>query len=759
MPQQPFEHLAGTIERVTFHSADSGFCVLRVNVKGQREPMTVVGTLPNPTAGEWLDAQGRWIIDNQHGQQFKAEILRTTHPDTVEGIEKYLGSGLIKGIGPELAKRMVSAFGREVFEIIEKTPERLREVTGIGKLRQAKILGAWKESQAVRKIMVFLHSHGVGTSRAFRIYKTYGDDAIEKVQENPYRLAQDIWGIGFKSADQIAASLGIGKQSDLRARAGVAFVLQELTNDGHCAFPHAGLIKKAITVLEIPESIIESAVQHELEAERIVERPGPIDDKLIYLAALDVAEHRLAENLIALSKGAHPCPAIDVPKAIAWVENQVRMKLAPAQKEAVELAVHSKVMVITGGPGVGKTSLVNAILKIFKAKKLDVVLCAPTGRAAKRMSETSGMEAKTIHRLLEFDPSSGGFKHNADDPLEGDVFIIDETSMVDLPLANQVVRAIPPQAALILVGDVDQLPSVGPGCVLRDIIESGVIPVCRLTEVFRQAAQSAIISNAHRINRGLMPEFPKRKEEKPSSDFYFFEAEEPEKAVETVLKLIQTSIPTTFGMRPAEIQVLTPMQRGDLGARNLNQVLQTALNPNGLSVQRFGWTFRAGDRVMQTVNDYEKDVFNGDIGVIATLDDEAKELTVNYDGRDVVYDFQELDELVLSYAVTIHKSQGSEYPVVIVPIHTQHYMLLQRNLLYTAITRGRKLVVLVGTRKALAMAVKRVDSRRRVTSLRERLVAATGTSEKVLKLPTFWDHGASKVAEDPPEYGASAIIE
>ena len=756
MPQQPLDHLTGTIERVTFHSAESGFCVLRVNVKGQREPMTVVGTLPNPTAGEWLDAQGRWAIDNKHGQQFKAEVLRTTHPDTPEGIEKYLGSGLIKGIGPEFAKRMVSAFGKEIFEIIEKTPERLREVAGIGKIRQAKILEAWKENQAVRKIMVFLHSHGVGTSRAFRIYKTYGDEAIEKVQENPYRLAQDIWGIGFKSADQIAASLGIGKQSDLRARAGVAYVLQELTNDGHCAFPRTGLLKKAIKVLEIPENIIESAIQHELEAERIVERPGPDEDKLIYLAALDVAEHRLADKLIALSKGAHPCPAIDVPKAIAWVESKIGLKLAPAQKEAVALAVKSKVMVITGGPGVGKTSLVNAILKIFKAKKLNVVLCAPTGRAAKRMSETSGMESKTIHRLLEFDPASGGFKHNADDPLEGDVFIIDETSMVDLPLANQTVRAIPGHAALILVGDVDQLPSVGPGCVLRDIIDSSAIPVCRLTEVFRQAAKSAIISNAHRINRGLMPEFPKAKEEKPSSDFYFFEAEEPEKAVETVLRLIQTSIPNKFGIRPKEIQVLTPMQRGELGARNLNQVLQAALNPAGPAVQRYGWTFRTGDRVMQTANDYEKDVYNGDIGVIAALDEEEKELSVDFDGRAVVYDFQELDELALSYAVTVHKSQGSEYPVVVVPIHSQHYMLLQRNLLYTAITRGRKLVVLVGTRKALAMAVKRVDSRRRVTSLRERLIEAAGKSGKALQLPGFREQEMGNAAEEPPRYGASA---
>ena len=753
MSQQPLEHLAGTIERVTFHSGESGFCVLQVNVRGQREPVPVIGTLPNVSAGEWIDAQGRWAIDSKHGQQFKAEVLRTTHPDTAEGIEKYLGSGLIKGIGPEFAKRLVQNFGKEVFEIIEKQPERLREVSGIGKIRQAKILGAWKENQAVRKIMVFLHSHGCGTSRAFRIYKAYGDEAIEKVQEDPYRLARDIWGIGFKSADQIAASLGIGKQSDLRARAGVSYALQELTNDGHCAFPRDGLIKKAVKILEIPADIIEAAIQHELEARRLVERPGSNGSPLIYLAALDFAEQRLTENLIALSKGAHLCPRIDLPKAIQWVEAKIDLKLAPAQKDAIRLAVSSKVMVITGGPGVGKTSLVNAILKIFMAKKLDVVLCAPTGRAAKRLSETSGMEAKTIHRLLEFDPKTGGFKHDAANPLEGDVFIIDETSMVDLPLANQTVRAIPNHAALILVGDVDQLPSVGPGCVLRDIIDSGVVPVCRLTEVFRQAAQSAIIANAHRINKGLFPEFPKAKEAKPSSDFYFFEAEEPQAGVETILRLIRESIPQKFGFKPDEIQVLTPMQRGELGARNLNQVMQAALNPSGPSVQRFGWTFRAGDRVMQTVNNYEKDVFNGDIGRISALDEAEQELTVLFDGRDVVYDFKELDELTLSYACSIHKSQGSEYSVVVIPIHTQHYMLLQRNLLYTAITRGRKLVVLVGTRKALAMAVKRVDSRRRVTSLRERLVERAGKGKNAVEMAIFGEEEMDRAAEEPMNYG------
>ncbi|HEY3320386.1 MAG TPA: ATP-dependent RecD-like DNA helicase [Planctomycetota bacterium] len=760
---QPPDHLSGTIDRIVFHSEDSGFCVLKVIARGQREPVSVIGTIPKVSAGEWIDAQGQWVVDPKHGQQFKAEMMRTTHPETAEGIEKYLASGMIKGIGPEFSRRLVERFGKDVFKVIDEHPERLREVPGIGTVRKERILGAWKEQKAVREIMVFLHSHGVGTSRAFRIYKTYGAQAIDKVREDPYCLARDIWGVGFKSADQIAMSLGVDKQSDLRARAGVAYVLQELTNDGHCAFPRPGLIKRAIEILQIPELIVEKAIAHEIQIGELVERPNGVAPAsapagsdapatLIYLAAMDAAERQLASHLVELARGTHPCGAINAAKAIAWVEQQIKLTLAPAQRDALALATRTKALVITGGPGVGKTSLVNAILKVFRAKNLDVVLCAPTGRAAKRLSETSGMEARTIHRLLEFNPASGGFKRDSSNLLEGDVFIIDETSMVDLPLAYQTVRAIPKTAALILVGDVDQLPSVGPGCVLRDIIDSGVIPSCRLTEVFRQAAQSDIIQNAHRINHGQMPVFPQGKEERPVSDFYLFEVEEPPKAIETILRLIGEAIPQKFGFRASDIQVLTPMQRGELGARNLNQVLQSALNPTGPSVQRFGWTFRVGDRVMQTVNDYEKDVFNGDIGRVESLDEEEQEMTVEIDGRRIVYDFQELDELVLAYACSIHKSQGSEYPVVIVPVHTQHYVLLQRNLLYTAITRGRKLVIIVGTRKALSIAVNRVEARQRVTSLRQRLVDAQHQLRLPLQMPLD-EEDARLAAEEPPDYG------
>ena len=716
--------LSGLVERVTYHNEESGFCVLRVKARDHRDLITVVGTLPEVRAGEWIEAQGRWTIDRDYGQQFRAEILRTTAPNTLEGMEKYLASGLIKGIGPAFAGRLVKHFGEQVLDTIEQNPGRLTEVKGIGKIRQKKITTAWQEQRIIREIMVFLHSHDVSTSRAFRIYKAYGSEAIDKVREDPYRLARDIRGIGFKSADKIAESLGIGKQSDLRARAGIEYVLQQFTDEGHCGCDRQKLSKTTVKILEIPQDIVASAVDYLLQQRRIVQHDQESDATLIFLAGLDHAEQELAVCLTGLSQGNHPCPDIKVEKAIQWVKERSGLQLAPQQQEAVKMAAHHKVMVITGGPGVGKTTVVDAICKIMQAKKLNVVLAAPTGRAAKRMSEATGLAAKTIHRLLEYEPATSGFKHDGNKPLKGDVFVIDETSMLDVVLAYQLIRPIPKDAALILVGDVDQLPSVGPGCVLRDIIESGVIPVCRLTEVFRQAAQSAIITNAHKVNQGQIPYFPQGKVESPDeTDFYFIEADDPEKAVSLVMRLTCESIPQRFGFdRVNDIQVLTPMQRGVLGARNLNTVLQESLNPHGPSVERYGWTFRIGDKVIQTVNNYDKDVFNGDIGRIVRLDEIEQEIVIQFDGRDVIYDFNELDEVMLSYATTVHKSQGSEYPAVVMPIHTQHYALLQRNLLYTAITRGRNLVVLVGSRKAVSIAVKRMESRRRVTLLKQRLI-------------------------------------
>jgi len=714
------EHrVEGSVERVTFHSEDTGFSVLRVKVRGQRDLLTVVGNLPNVVAGEWVAAQGAWVVNREHGRQFQAAELKTMPPDSLEGIEKFLGSGLIKGIGPVYAAKLVQRFGKEIFDVIEQRSAQLEEVEGIGRVRRLRIKDSWNETKAVRAIMSFLLAHGVSTARAFRIHKQYGEEAIRRVRDDPYCLARDIRGIGFLSADKIASSIGIDPRSDVRARAGVEHVLQEIRTEGHCAYPRAALVEKAVEILDIPSEIVERAVDHGLRQQRLIAEPrGPGGEDLVYLAALHAAETGVAEHLRRVAAGAHPCPAIRVENAIGWCEEKTGLQLAPAQREAIRMAVKTKVMVLTGGPGVGKTTLVNAIIRIFLAKKLRVVLCAPTGRAAKRLSESTGRSAKTIHRLLAFDVQTGRFKHDAGHPLKGDVFVVDEASMLDVQLAHSLFQAVPTTAALLLVGDVDQLPSVGPGCVLRDIIDAGVFGVTRLTHVFRQAARSHIVTNAHRVNAGQMPVA----DGGTDTDFYFVDAEQPEDAVAAVVRLVRERIPRRFHYDPKrDVQVLTPMHRGALGARNLNAALQEALNPRGEAVTRFAVTYRVGDKVMQTENDYEKDVYNGDIGIVRAIRTEESEVIVRFEGRDVTYDTYELDALVPSYAITIHKSQGSEYPCVIVPVHTQHYIMLQRNLLYTAITRGKRLVILVGTKKAVSIAVRRADAHRRVTTLRARL--------------------------------------
>lgn len=716
------ESLTGLIERVSFFNEENGFAVLKVKVKGQRELVSVVGSLASVNAGEWLNAQGQWVHDKAFGRQFKAEILTSTPPTTTEGIEKYLGSGMVKGIGPVYARKLVERFGEKVFDVIEGASARLEEVEGIGPKRRHLIKEAWGEQKVVREIMLFLHSNGVGTSRAVRIYKTYGEQAIEKVRANPYLLARDIQGIGFRSADQIAQKMGVPPDSLLRASAGIEHVLLEATGNGHCALPEAALKERALELLVLADSrIVDQALDRSLaQADLAVEAIGA--ERLVFLPRLRDAEAGIAGRLRALANLKPNYPAIDIPKALAWCQERTGQELAPSQQEALRRALGSRSMVITGGPGVGKTTLVNALLLILRAKKVRCALCAPTGRAAKRLTEATGLEARTIHRLLEVKGGQVGFARNERNPIECDLLVIDECSMVDVTLMNQVLRALPSHGSLVLVGDVDQLPSVGPGQVLRDIIASGLLPVVRLTEVFRQAAHSRIIISAHRINEGLLPE---PAEEGSESDFFFTEREEPERIVALVLDLVKTRIPARFGLDAIrDVQVLCPMNRGSLGILELNVALQNALNPERSdqpTVEKFGWQFRTNDKVIQTENNYDKDVFNGDIGQIHSIDAVEREVKVRFEGREVTYEFGELDEINLAYAITIHKSQGSEFPAVVIPLAMQQYLLLQRNLIYTGVTRGKRLVVLVGQKRALSMAVRNAKSEARFSGLLARL--------------------------------------
>jgi exodeoxyribonuclease V alpha subunit len=716
------EVLAGLVERVTFHNSDNGFCVLRAKARGHRDLVTVVGHAAIITAGEWITASGEWVNDHTHGQQFKARFMRTSAPTSIDGIEKYLGSGMIRGIGPVYAKKMVKAFGEKVFDIIEAEPERLREVTGIGLVRAKRITDAWAEQKIIREIMVFLHSNGVGTARAVRIYKTYGVDAVQVMTENPYRLARDIRGIGFKTADAIAMKLGVEKTAMIRIRAGISYALTEAMDDGHCGLPTEELVPLAVELLEISIELVQTALDLEL-AEGTVIAATVGETACVFLGGLYRAEQVIAERLLRLANGKLPWPYIDPEKALPWVEQKTGLSLAKSQIDAIRLSLISKILVITGGPGVGKTTIVNAILRILDAKGVNLLLCAPTGRAAKRMTEATGFDAKTIHRLLEIDPKAGGFKRNSENPLECDLLVVDETSMVDVMLMQALMKATPDNAALLIIGDIDQLPSVGPGQILADVIASGAVPVVRLTEVFRQAAQSRIITSAHRINQGSIPDLSKPDGD---SDFYFVQADDPETAVPRIIELVKTRIPQRFGLDPIrDIQVLCPMNRGGVGARSLNIELQAALNPAGeRKVERFGWTFAPSDKVMQIENDYDKEVYNGDIGYIDDVDPDGGEMSVSFDGRAVTYGFGELDTLVPAYAATIHKSQGSEYPAVVIPVLTQHYAMLQPNLLYTGVTRGKRLVVLIGQSKAVAIAVRNVSGRRRWSKLNEWLSGA-----------------------------------
>ena len=730
--------VAGTVERVTFHSEDTGFCVLRVNAARRREPVTVVGTAATVGPGEFVEANGVWVNDRSYGLQFRAEHLRVVPPSTLEGIEKYLGSGMIRGIGPHFAAQLVGTFGAEVFEVIENAPERLRELPGIGPKRQGQVVAAWAEQKAVREIMVFLQSHGVGSARAVRIYRLYGDRAVDRVRENPYRLALDVRGIGFRTADAIAQSIGFDPDSIPRARAGVRHALQELAAEGHCAAERGELVSTAAGLLEVDPQVVEGALARELADDELVDetRDG---DSWIYLPVLHRSERGAASRLgRLLAGGGPPWGSIDPEKAIPWAEERVGFGFSDSQRGAVACAIRERVTVITGGPGVGKTTIVDAVLRIVRAKGTRARLCAPTGRAAKRLAESTGLEASTIHRLLEFDPATGGFRHGPDHPIDTDFVVVDEVSMVDVVLANQLFRAVPEHAAMLLVGDVDQLPSVGPGSVLAEIIGSERVPTVRLTEIFRQAESSRIVVNAHRINRGEPPEYPrppspsegsdpgagaKKRASPDPSDFYVIPVRDAEEGRDRLLQVVTERIPRRFGFDPmVDLQVLTPGRRGGLGATALNAELQSRLNPDSPArVNRFGTTYARGDKVLQTVNDYQKEVFNGDIGRIAAVDLEEQTVTVDFEGRPVPYELGELDELSLAYAITVHKSQGSEFPAVVMPLTTQHYTLLERNLVYTGVTRGKRLVVLVAEPRALAIAIRRFESMQRRSRLADRL--------------------------------------
>jgi exodeoxyribonuclease V alpha subunit len=715
--------LQGQIERITYTNDETGYTIAKIKVYGRRDLVTVVGNFMAPMPGEILRMQGEWANHTKFGEQFKVVHYKSLVPASVAGIEKYLGSGLIKGIGPVMAKRIVKKFEKETLDIIEQEVEKLTEIDGIGKKRVEMIKKAWADQKEIRQVMIFLQSHGVSSAYATKIFKTYGNESIEVVQDNPYRLATDIFGIGFLTADRIAEKLGFAKDSELRAEAGILYVLHQLADDGHVYYPLQPLIDECQKILEVEPAILVKALTS-LNANQsiVIEDLGAqkSDDQAVYLAKFHLSETNIAARLKTLINAPKSIRAIEPEKALQWVQQQLDITLAQKQVEAVKRAVTDKVLVITGGPGTGKTTIIKAILNIFSQCGIRIMLAAPTGRAAKRLSEATGQPAKTIHRLLEYSIQKGGFQKNDQTPLKCDLLIIDEASMIDTILMHHLLKAIPPKATFILVGDVNQLPSVGAGNVLHDIITSGAVPVMELNEIFRQARESLIIVNAHKINQGLMPAF------KPSghklADFYFIEQEEPEKVLAIILELVKERIPKRFALNPIDdIQVLTPMHKGMVGAGNLNIELQNALNPGPDSLFRGGKNFRINDKVMQIKNNYEKEVFNGDLGRIIRIDLEAQEVVIDFDGKQVAYDYSDLDEVVPAYAISIHKSQGSEYPAVVIPILIQHYVLLQRNLIYTAVTRGKKLVVMVGSKKALAMGIGNDKTKKRYTYLRYRL--------------------------------------
>lgn len=714
------EEVFGYIESIVFSGEDSGFTVAKLKEPKKRDATLIVGLLPTLQPGESIRAKGNWKQHPKHGLQFEIHSFESSAPADLVGIQKYLESGMIKGIGPAYAARIVEKFGINTLKIIDEEPERLLKVSGIGEKRVERIISCWQEQRAVRNVMIFLRGHGVSPAFAQKIYKTYGDESIAKVRENPFRLAQEIFGIGFKSADKIAQNLGIEKEAPVRIDAGIEHILWELSNEGHTCSPREELIKAVIEALEIPEALVRERIAFLAKEKRIIE-----EEERIWVRPLYLSEVGIARELARLMQA--PCRLRDVQldKAIEWVQQKLNIELADLQRQGVMTALSQKTMVLTGGPGTGKSTITKAILAISEKLTTKILLAAPTGRAAKRLNEITGKKASTIHSMLEMDFSAFKFKRGRDNPLDCDLIIVDEASMIDTQLMHSLLKAIPSHARLVLVGDIDQLPSVGPGTVLKDLIQSMRLPVCVLNEIFRQAKNSAIVTNAHRINRGEFPQLFNG----PKSDFRFIEHETPEAILAEIVDLVSNKVPRSYRFHKFdEIQVLAPMKRGVIGTENLNLVLQEKLNPSPHPLMRMGRRFHVGDKVMQIRNNYQKEVYNGDVGTILEIDLSEQNLKVLFDGKRVPYDFAEIDELILAYAASVHKYQGSECPCIIIPVHPSHFMLLHRNLLYTGITRGRKLVILVGTKKALAMAVHNEEVLIRHTGLKKRVEEAISLS-------------------------------
>jgi len=694
------EHLVGSVERVTFHNDETGFCVLRVKARGHRKPVTVVGHAPAVALGEMIEASGAWLNDRNHGVQFRANSLTTSAPTTAEELQRYLGSGLLRGVGPSCAQRLIASFGTRILDVIERRPHDLTRVHGIGMAKAQGIAAAWAEHRALKDIAAFLREHEIGGFLLMRIYRTYGSGAVEIISANPYRLSLDIPGFEFGAADRIAMQLEIDPTSRIRLQAGLASVLAEAVQDGHSGLPADELVRRASLLLEIAEDDLRTVLEAQCQAGLVI--PDDLEGQPgIFLKSLYGAELFIAQRLKDLARGTHPWSKLEAERLISGAETAVQVAYSPSQRQALAAACRSKVLVVTGGPGVGKTTLVRGLTHLCAEHGCRIALCAPTGRAAKRLAESTGYSASTIHRLLE--ASEGGFRRNAKAPLDCDLLVVDEASMLDIRLMAALVRALPDEASLFLVGDVDQLPSIGPGQVLADIIASGAVPVVRLEEVFRQERESRIIAAAHAINRGLVPDLDPRSD----ADFYFVEASSPTDAMAKVAVLVRSRIPRRFGLDPVrDIQVLCPMNRGQLGTHMLNGELQQILNPPGPdSIHRAGWIYGPGDKVMQVRNDYERDVYNGEVGIVREVCRADEELSVAFDDRLITYSFKELDELVLAYAMTIHKAQGSEYPAVVIPVGVHNSSMLRRKLLYTGVTRGSRLVVLIGSRTVLEQAV------------------------------------------------------